>query len=285
MQISEAIRDTRDHLGQTEDSLNRLNGAINNSQGTVTLEFATPLPSAGSLIEARSSTGSEIMYVWSISGQVATVQRGWADTTAQAFADDDVVAIDPVLPYAKVYRALTSELRSLPSEGLGQIKTGTVTLDLTREGYDLSSLTDLVQPLALHQTIGSRDYWSFDFVDHPDFLRPVSARGWATTDSGDATLHYRAELVQPTDHTSDLSTDCKVPESAQDVVAISAALRIVYSQEQLRGQMDVQTHARASEDVPPGSGTRSVALLAQWKATRLAHESRRIRERYPRRRT
>lgn len=281
MLVSEAIRATRQYLGQDEDTLNRLDGAVAGGAGTIDLEFASPVPRAGSVVEIRSATNSELVYVWSVASQTLTVSRGWDDSTAAAFADGDIVALDPVVSHADVFTEILNELRGLPSEGLGKLTSDSVTYSVSRQGFDTSGLTDpVIAPLALYQQIGGRDLWVYDFFEHPDFIRP---RAYDTAD-GDVTLHYRTTFDLPTAHDDDLNQDCGVPESAQDIIAIGAAIRLVYSQEQLRGQAGVQLHARGSEDVPPGSGARSVSLLHQWKATRLAHEQRRTRERFPRRR-
>lgn len=280
MLISEAIRATRQHVGQSKDSLNRLDGAIDDSTTSVTFEFATPLPTAGSVIEVRSSSTSELMYVWSVTSQTATVLRGHDGSTPASFADEDLVAINPVLSYADTYREIQRELEALPSEGLPQLTSTTVTYSYTNSAYDTSAVSNLIRPLALEYAVGGRDHWDYDLLEHPDLIR---VKHYWTPDSA-VTLHYATTFTAPTAYTQDLSTDLGVPATAQDVVPIGAAIRVFYAQEQLRGQANVQQHARASEDVAPGSGARSVALLQQWKATRLAHEQRRQRERFPRRR-
>lgn len=280
MLISEAIRLAKEHIGQDKDSINRLNGALTDSATSVPLDFASPLPAAGSRIEMRSSTTSELAHVWSISSQTATVARGRDGSTAAAFSDEDDVAINPIVSNTATYKAITRELEGLPAEGLTQIKTGTLTYSYTTEGYSTTAITDLITPLMIHMVVGARDYWIHDFYEFPDLIRP---KAYDPPD-GTITLHYRAPFTAPSDYSDDLSTDLGVPDTAQDIVAIGAAIRLFYSQEQLRGQANTQQHARAPEDVQPGSGARSVSLLSQWKATRLAHETMRQREKYPRRR-
>ncbi len=246
------------------------------------LEFDSPVPTGGSTIEVRGPHTAEVMYVWSLEDVTVEVERGWEDSSATSFDSGSLVAINPTLSDSEIFTEIVQEVRSLPSEGLYRLQTEELTFDTTLDGFVTSEIPDLVGPLSLKYTYGGRYFWTDKYTDHQGLLRPWDM---VLPDTQTAELLYRATFTEPEAFNQDLADYCGIPESAQDIVAIGAAIRMVYSREQLRGQVAAQAHSRAPQDVQSGTGARSVALLERWKQNRLAVENQRLRETHPRRRT
>lgn len=282
MLVSDSIRQVRQHLGHVRETLNSLSGSIDSADTTVILSLEDPVPTAGTIVEVRADNTSEEMYVWSLLGTDMVVERGWGDSSATAFNSGALVAINPTLTDADIFNEIIQEVRSLPSEGLYRIDSEELEYNYTTDGFNTTEIDNMVGPLSLQYTIGGRTFWTDKFTDHSGLLRPWNM---ALPDNQTATLFYRGGFIQPESYDQDLAEYCQIPESAQDIVAIGAAIRMVYGREQLRGQVAAQAHARSNEDVQSGSGARSVALLERWKANRLAVENQRLRETHPRRRT
>lgn len=118
------------------ESRNRLDGAVDASQTTVTLEYEAK----GAAVGARLSLDYEECGVWAVSGKTLTVQRGDDGTTAATHADNLVVLVNSEFSPARVLQAVNDELAALPSAGLFRMRSLDLTYDPARMGYDLTGL-------------------------------------------------------------------------------------------------------------------------------------------------
>ena len=87
---------TRDLLlSGTVETLNRLDVNINDSVGTIQVEFETGPIVAGSIIEI----GTELMYVTNVTSKDNIgVMRGYGGSTAASHTDGDVLRVSPHYP-------------------------------------------------------------------------------------------------------------------------------------------------------------------------------------------
>ena len=131
---ADLIEETRALLESgTRPELNRLNGALTDDATTATLEFDMGSIQTGAVL----AVDLELIYVWSISGQVATVQRGYLGTTPAVHDDDSLVYVNPRWSAFTILRAINAELDSYssPKWGLYRMRTADVTYSSGRIRY------------------------------------------------------------------------------------------------------------------------------------------------------
>lgn len=285
---ADLIQETRSHLQSgSRTELNRLNGSITNSATTLTAEFSMGGIQRGAIIWIDL----EAMYVWSVSGQVATVQRAYMGTTAATHADDAVIEVNPTWSDFQILRALNQEIQSYssPQVGLFQMKVVDLTFSGARVGYDLTSVTDIL------------DVYDVRWADYGSWKSWPRVRGWvlarnqSTTDfaSGksltitDVSAPGRTVRVQysaPFTTLSALSTDLNttgLPTTAYDIPPLGAAARLTAPREVVRARIDVQPEPRRAAEVQPGTSQRAAGGLLALRNQRLVEEAARLSMQYP----
>jgi hypothetical protein len=286
---ADLVNETKAHLfSGSRPELNRLNGSVTSSATTVTLEFAMGGIQRGAVLAAEL----ELMYVWSISGQVATVQRGYLGTVGATHADDVVVEVNPRFSDFAILRALNEELASFssPTHGLFRLRTVDLTYSASRAAYDLTSVTDLIDVYDVrYAETGSSRLW-------PRIHRWNLARNQSTTDfaSGLALtlfegaapgrtirVQYKAPFGSLAALADDVQTATGLPATANDIPPLGAAARLVAPREVRRAGYDSQPEPRAAQDVPPGANLGASRALLELRRQRLGEESARLHAAYP----
>lgn len=278
MLVSEAVREVRRHLGGDKAARNKVNGAVTSSATSVVLTYAANL-SQGSIIETPAG---ELLYVWDYTAatKTATVERGHDGTTAAAIDDGAIVRVNVRYPEHEILAALNDEVRALSAEGLYQEKSATLTWDTATQTFDTTAVTDMLAPYALmYEPTNGDPVYEFSYQRRDTYIRP-----YLDPLSTTATLWYRAPFVVFTATTDDLETVCKIPEEAHDILPLGAAARLLMGKEAQRLDTAAQTHARKTEDVPATSNAQLARLLKMQRDSRLAHEVRRLRAKWPIRR-
>jgi hypothetical protein len=285
---SDLVEATRAHLDSgSRPELNRLNGSLTTSATTVTLEFAMGSVVAGAVL----SIDLELMYVWSVSGSVATVQRAFNGTVAATHADDALIYVNPRWSAFTILRAINAELASYssPKWGLFQMKTVDLTYSAATVGYDLTAVTDLIDVYELR-------WKGYTTGDWPLIRRWSVARNMATSEfaSGLALLldegagpgktirvRYKAPFTEMTALANDVQTFAGFPATANDIPPLGAAARLTASREIKRAATDSQPESRTAAEVPPGTNRSAAGTLLQIRDARLREESARLNQRYP----
>lgn len=96
--------------GNQRTQLNRLNGAVVTAATTMTMGFDMDGVRPGAYLEVDS----ELVFVWSVAGQVATVQRQMLGTTPTSHADQSIVRVEPRFLMAEMLDEIVKEIRSWP---------------------------------------------------------------------------------------------------------------------------------------------------------------------------
>lgn len=287
-QLVELIEETRRHLqGSARDQMNRLNGALTNSQTTVTLEFTMGGIQAGAVL----SIDLELMYVWSVSGQNATVQRGFAGSAAVTHTTATLVFVNPRASAFAVREAINAELAaySSPSIGLYRVRTVDITYSASANEYDLTSVTDIIEVIGVHTSLpGITDWYP---VSSWNLTRDLPT---ATFPSGKALsiytpvisgrsvrVVYAAPFVALTNLTDDVATVSFLPASAHDIPPLGAAARLLAGREARRAGIDAQPESRRAEEVPPGANRSAAGGLLALRDLRLREEATRLHAAYP----
>jgi hypothetical protein len=275
----------------TREYISRLNGALNSSTQTVTLTGTAPVAGMVLTIDA------EDIYVITASGAATSVAvRGYNGTTAATHSDLALVYHNQRFTDYRIIRAINDELRSLtsPMNGLFRPKTVSLTPVAGQIGYDLTSVgADFIDVLSVQVrdmtgTITLR--WKRDQLWHVERNMPTTdfASGYA--------IFFRK--FPPTQHTllvtyaatygavaaanlaTDIGTTTGLQATAEDILPVGAALRLVPGREVPRNDLAAKVTSRPSADVPPSAIARSADGLRILRATRINEERARLLGQY-----
>jgi hypothetical protein len=125
--------------GNQRTQLNRLNGAMTTAATTMTLGFDLDGVRPGGYVEVDS----ELTYVWSTSGQVATVQRGMLGTTAASHVDLSVARIEPRFLQVEMLEEINKEIRSWPTNVYRRY-VGDLAITAAQDAIDLDGLSGVL---------------------------------------------------------------------------------------------------------------------------------------------
>jgi hypothetical protein len=233
----------------------------------------------------------EVLHVWSVASLTATVQRGMMGSTGATHADDALVYVNPRFTDFQILQALNDELRSFtsPRHGLFQVKTVNLTYAAGTTGYDLTSVTDLIDILEVRwkgYTTGSwplltrytltRDMATADFPSTKALLTYEGAGPGRTL-----RVRYKAPYVALATTADNVETVAGLQASALDIPPLGAAARLLAGREARRASYDAQPESRQAADVPPGSNRQAAGGLLALRDMRLREEAARLQQLYP----
>lgn len=283
---ADLIATTRRHLmASGREALNRLNGAITNVATTLTFEFAAGQIATGALL----AIDLELIYVWSVAGQIATVQRGYMGSTAAAHSDDALIYVNPVVSDFAIFKELNSEITSLssPANGLYRVKTVTATATIAST-YNLAA--DATEILSVqYNAVGGSSDWPrlrrWDLLANQD--TSVFASGYALQlyempmPGRTIRVTYAAAYSPLATLTDDALTVAGLQVSAQDIPPLGAAARLLTAREARRSSIDAQPENRQAADVPPGTARSGAASLFALRKQRIVEEAARLTASWP----
>lgn len=289
---NELIDQTQRHLrsGNIEE-LNRLDGAITDSATVLNAEFEMGGIQARAVIEIDM----ELMYVWSVSNQIVTVQRGFSGTTAAAHSDGALITVNPRFPRFSIFEEMNNELQGLSSPLLGLFRMRTVTLDYdpVTIGYDLTSVTDVLDIYEVRaETIGPEETWprvnwelgrdlpTGDFASAKALFIVEGSPGQNIQVSYKAPFSQIAAANVAVDLT-DTTNSAGLHSEAHDIVALGAAVRLMAPREVKRNYIDAEGDSRRAEEVPPGATLQSYRGIMAIREERINAERSRLNQRYP----
>ena len=287
---SDWINSTRSYLmsGYSEER-NKLSAAY--TAGGTTLTFTYPL--GGIRPGARLSIGTNTFYVWSVDGQIATVSGGEDSSTDANAASGTVVKVGPRFTDDEIWKALDSDLSDLssPSSGLFGIGTLDLTYNAIVNGYDLSSVSDLISIYEVkYLTPGPQ-------MDNPR----IHTAGWRLNRNAITTqfpsgislqlfepaypgynvrIVYRKYFTMPTTTATNVSTSGLLA-SAYDLPPLGAAIRLMAGREIKRNFTESQGDTRRAGEVAAGAVMQSSRNLQILRQQRITAESARLDALYP----
>ena len=287
---SDWINSTRSYLmsGYAEER-NKLSTAY--TAGDTTLTFTYPL--GGIRPGARLSIGLNTFYVWSVDGQVATISAGEDSSTDANAASGTVVKVGPRFTDDEIWKALDSDLSDLssPSSGLFGIGTIDLTYNAIVNGYDLSTVSDLISIYEVkYLTPGPQ-------MDNPR----IHTAGWRLNRNAITTqfssgislqlfepaypgynlrIVYREYFTMPTTTATNVSTSGLLA-SAYDLPPLGAAIRLMAGREIKRNFTESQGDTRRAGEVAAGAVMQSSRNLQILRQQRITAESARLDALYP----
>lgn len=281
------VEETRRQLNSgSRPEMNRLTDTINETALSLDVDF-----DLGGIAEgAMLAIDLELIYVWQAAGSTATIQRGMLGTTPAAHTSGAIVYVNPRWSTFTIFTALNEELASLsaPTNGLYQIKTVDLTYDASRQGYDLTSVTDLIDVYDVRVDVPGpgRNWPRTSWVVARDQATSDFPSGLALQVVGGAypgrtiRVQYKAPFDPFTVLTDDLTTT-GLPATAADIPPIGALARLVAPREVKRSFTDTQPEARAAVEVPPGTSRSTAAGLLSLRQLRIREEAGRLNSQYP----
>lgn len=283
---ADMVAAARRHLmASGRESMNKLNGSLNDSTTSVTFEFAAGQIATGALL----SIDLEVMYVWSVAGQVATVERGMFGSTKATHADDSLIYVNPMFTDFAIFRELNDEIASLSSQanGLYRVKTVTATVT-TASTYNLAA--DAVEILAVQtNAYGPSGDWPrlrrWDLLANQD--TSVYASGYALqlyeVPAPGRTLRvtYAAAYSPLATVADDVLAVTGLQTPAHDIPPLGAAARLLAAREARRSSLDSQPESRQAADVPPGTARSASSQMFALRKQRIVEEAARLANQWP----
>ena len=280
-------RTLRQLLSGTVESRNKLATSIDASATSVVVSYNLDGLRAGQVCEIDS----EIMYIWETDpvAKTLTVQRGFNGTTAAAHTSGAIVTVSPRFPRAQVLEAINDELADLssPMHGLFQVKTMNLDYNGSDTMVNLTGVTSIIDLLNVSVRYMVDDYPVARKVrlvrDMPtdDFASGFALRFDQGVFPGRLRIVYKAAYSAASTEATDINSACGVQESATDIVALGAQIRLMTPREIKRNFTESQGDTRRADEVQAGAVGNSVSNLLRLRRDRIQAEAARLARAYP----
>lgn len=289
------VNETREMLlAGSREQLNTLNGAITDTTGTsVTVTYDLGGILEGAVIEVDN----ELMRVIAAdtTTKVATVIRGYGNSTAATHATGAQVTVNPKFSRQAIFSAINDGLDDLSGEGLYQMVTTELTYNSAVQGYNITGMTGAEELYQVtYQDVGPAKAWPIVPSIYTE-LRPNAetddfTSGFALIVTGYAQpgrqlrVMVKSPFTRLTAFTDDINTAGGLPATCNRLVKYSAGMQLVGWREVLRNAFESQGDTRRAEEIPQGAQV-SAARVWQVQYDRgIQNESNSLKRRYPERR-
>lgn len=265
-----------------------LTSALTATSGTVTL--SGPMATQNTVSYGMQlSVDLEIMYVssWTATSKTATVVRGFLGSTAAPHAEGATVWINPKFPQFSILRAINEELSALSGEPeLFRMRTLSITYNPVFQGYDFPAVGNW------YEVAGIR----FRIAPPTHNLPPI--RSWAAMKTVPTSIYpsgnciiiyesgwpglpifvwYKCQFTSLASLTQTVQSTTGLPASANDIVPMGAAARLVLGREIKRNFFESQPDPRKAQEIPPGAVINSVKGLQLLYMQRRDEEAAKLR--------
>jgi hypothetical protein len=280
-------RASRQMLAGVVEERNKLATSLDSSTTSVVLSYDLGGFRAGSVFEIES----ELFYVWeaNTASKTLTVERGFNGTTAAAHSANVLATLNPRVPRAQMLDAVNGELDDLSSTMNGLFRV--VTVDLTYNGSDRQ--INITGSGTIIELLDARLRYLAD--DYPVLNSTRLQTGLPTTDfasgntlvfdepvmAGTVRVRYKAPFVRASSESSDLTTNCFLPATCEDIVEAGVVIRMMNGREIKRNFVESQGDTRRADEVPPGAIRDSISNLVRLRRDRIIAEAGRLKAQYP----
>ena len=280
-------RASRQMLAGVVEERNKLASSLDSSTTSVVATYDLGGLRTGSVFEIDS----ELFYVWvaNPAAKTLTVERGYGGTTAASHSSGAILTLNPRFPRMQMLDAVNADLDDLSSTANGLFRV--VTTDLTYNGSDrqlnitgsgtilelldvrLRYLADefpIVRNVRLQTGLPTADFPSGNSIV---FDEPVMA--------GTVRVRYKAPFTRATTESSDLTTDCFLPATCDDIIELGVIMRMMAGREIKRNFTEAQFDTRRADEVQAGAVTQSIANIQRLRRERIVAEAGRLKAQYP----
>jgi hypothetical protein len=274
-------------LAGVVEERNKLSATINSSATSVVTTYDLGGLRAGSVFEIDS----ELFYVWEANpaSKTVTVERGYSGTTAASHTASALITLNPRFPRAQMLDAVNADLDDLSSTANGLFRV--VTVDLTYNGSDRQ--LNITSSGTILELLDVRLRYQAD--DYPVIHSARLQTGLPTTDfasgntlvldepvmAGTLRVRYKAPFVRATTEASDLTTDCFLPATCDDIIEMGVVMRLMAGREIKRNFTESQSDTRRPDEVQAGAVANSVANIQRLRRERVVAEAGRLKAQYP----
>jgi hypothetical protein len=274
-------------LAGVVEERNKLAAALDSSTTSVVVAYDVGGLRTGTVFEVDS----ELFYVWDANSatKTLTVERGFNGTTAASHSSGALITISPRFPRGQMLDALNADLDDLSSTTNGLFRV--VTVDLSYNGADRQ--VNITSSGTILQLLDVRLRYLAD--EHPVIHGVRLQTGLPTSDfasgntlvldesvmAGALRVRYKAPFTRAASEASDLTTNCFVPATCEDIVEMGVILRMMAGREIKRNFTETQNDTRRPDEVPAGSVTNSVANILRLRRERIIAEAGRLKAQYP----
>jgi len=280
-------RASRQMLAGVVEERNKLAASLDSSATSVVTTYDLGGLRTGSAFEIES----ELFYVWDANpaSKTLTVERGYAGTTATSHNSGAIATLSPRFPRAQMFDAVNAELDDLSSTLNGLFRV--VAVDLSYNGSDrqinitgsgtiielldvrfryLSDEQPVVHGVRLQTGLSTSDFASGNSLVFDDDVMAGTVR-----------VRYKAPFARAATEASDLTTDCFLPATCDDIVETGVILRMMNAREIKRNFIESQGDTRRPDEVPPRAVLESSASLVRLRRERITAEAARLKAQYP----
>ena len=280
-------RASRQLLSGTLEERNKLASTINSSATSVLLSYDLGGFRPGSVFELES----ELLYIWeaNTATKTLTVERGYAGTTAASHTAGVLATLNPRFPRTQMLDALNADIDDLSSTANGLFKV--VATNLSYNGSDrqinLTGATGVIDLIDVRLRYMADDFPVIRGVRlQRDLPTADFASGFAivfddAVMAGTLRVRYKSPFTRASSESSDLTTDCGLPSTCDDLVELGVILKVMNGREIKRSFTESQGDTRRAEEVPPGSARDSLSNLLRLRRERIIAESGRLKAQYP----
>jgi hypothetical protein len=280
-------RTLRQLLSGTVEARNKLTTTLTSVSTSVVVDYPLEGLRAGQVCEIDS----ELMYIWAsdVPTKTLTVQRGFNNSTAAAHTAGAVITVNPRFPRAQVLEAVNDELSDLssPMHGLFQVKTLNIDYNGSDPMINLTGVTSIIDLLTVSVRYMTDDYPIARKIrlvrDMPtdDFASGFALRFDQAVFPGRLRVVYKAPYTATAAEATDINSTCGVQETATDIVALGAQIRLMSPREIKRNFTESQGDTRRSDEVATGAIANSTANLIRLRRDRITAEAARLARAYP----
>lgn len=270
--------------GNQRTQMNRLNEAgFDSTETDLTFEFDADGIRPGAYLEVDD----EVMFVWSVAGQVATVERGMLGSTAAAHDSGAIVRVEPRFFRVELAEQIATEIRSWPTNVYARA-VGSLSAGAAIDAIDLMGLGDMAGLSLLRvqhrPTTAVSQRWN-----RLDSVRLERRQAETSFGSGYALVlpaalgtpsTLRIVLRAPFDTanltpTTDLG-DVGLTNDLVDIIPWGVAARLLMTRDIARTDANPQGRSRPAEEVRTGDATQVGRALMQERDRLLAEAANRL---------
>jgi len=274
-------------LAGVVEERNKLAASLTSGDTTVVTAYDLGGLRNGSVFEIES----ELLYIWDANPatKTLTVDRGYGGTTPAAHSSGAIATLNPKFPRAQMLDSLNADLDDLSSTTNGLFRV--VTTDLVYNGSDrqinISSSGTILQLLDVRLRYMADDYPVIHNVRLQTGL-PTSDFASGNTlvfdepiMAGTLRVRYKAPFARATNESSDLTTNCFLPATCEDIVEMGVILRMMSGREIKRNFIEAQSDTRRPDEVQAGAVTNSIANILRLRRERIIAEAGRLKAQHP----
>jgi hypothetical protein len=280
-------RASRQMLAGVVEERNRLASSLDSSTTTVVLTYDLGGFRTGSVFEVDS----ELFYVWEAvpATKTLTVERGFNGSTAASHASAATVTLSPRFPRISMFDAVNAELDDLSSTANGLFRVVSTSLsyngndrqiNITSSGTILELLDVRLRYLAdeypvIHSVRLQTGLPTTDFASGNSLVFDESVM------AGTLRVRYKAPFVKAATEASDLTTDCFLPATCDDIIELGVIMRLMAAREIKRNFTESQSDTRRADEVQAGAIAQSMANVMRLRRERVIAEAGRLKAQFP----